>query len=78
MFLWVYKARDRDTECLRLEVVAVNISLCENIGTAVVCARSAENVHGGRTVLGVSQPFNVYKVSRLLVLEQPRSAPAAR
>ncbi len=63
---------------LGLEIVAYNTSLCEHLGSSVICdSRTTEIVHG-RSISTKSNPFNVYRVSALQISMQPWNTMASR
>lgn len=62
---------------LALEAAAVNLSLCERIGSSVICSEDTEIVHGKR-VSGISDTFDIFTVTGLRILSQPYDAVASR
>ena len=55
---------------LAIELIAVSLSKCEQIGDSKVCGSESEYIHG-RQVYGISDYFNVYSVTDIKITSQP-------
>jgi hypothetical protein len=61
---------------LRLELIAIDLSLCENVGDSLACSQKSEYVHGGQ-VKGFSAYFNVFSISILKITTEPADTNAS-
>ncbi len=63
---------------LGLEIVAYNTSLCEHLGSYVICDSATTEIVHGKIISTKSNPFDVYRVSSLQILTQPGNSMASR
>jgi hypothetical protein len=63
---------------LALEIAAYNTSLCEHLGSSVICNPATTEIVHGKSISTKSNPFNVYRVSSLQILTQPGNSMASR
>lgn len=55
---------------LRLELIAVNLTLCERIGETLLCGPTTEYIHDGQ-VMGLTEPFNIFSITTLKITTEP-------
>jgi hypothetical protein len=63
---------------LGLEIAAYNTSLCEHMGSYVICNPATTEIVHGKSISTKSNPFNVFRVSSLQILTQPGNSMASR
>jgi len=61
---------------LRLELMAVNLTLCERIGDDLLCDQKTEYIHD-RQVFGLSEYFNIFTIAHLQITAQPADTNAS-